>query len=73
LDLTPLTALLKREAFTWTIDAEEAFIALKTALITTPLLQLPDFTKWFVVDCDASGAGFGAMLHQGDGAIAFFS
>jgi hypothetical protein len=69
----PLTALLKREAFTWTADAEEAFIALKKALITAPLLQLPDFTKRFVVDCDASGAGFGAVLHQGDGAIAFFS
>jgi len=69
----PLTALLKREAFTWTAEAEAAFLALKTALITAPLLQLPDFTKRFVVDCDASGAGFGAVLHQGDGAIAFFS
>jgi len=69
----PLTALLKREAFTWTAEAEAAFLALKTVLITAPLLQLPDFTKRFVVDCDASGAGFGAVLHQGDGAIAFFS
>jgi len=69
----PLTALLKREAFTWIADAEAAFLALKLALVTAPLLQLPDFTKRFVVDCDASGTGFGAVLHQGDGAIAFFS
>ena len=25
------------------------------------------------MDCDASGSGFGAVLHQGDGALAFFS
>ena len=38
-----------------------------------PLLQLPDFSQKFVVDCDASGSRFGAVLHQGDGALAFFS
>jgi len=38
-----------------------------------PGLQLPDFSKEFVVDCDASGSGFEAILHQGQGPIAFFS
>jgi len=37
-----------------------------------PLLQLPDFSQKFVVDCDASGSRFGAVLHQGDSALAFF-
>jgi len=69
----PLTALLKWESFTWTVEADTAFLTLKSALITAPLLQLPDFTKRFVVDCDASGTGFAAVLHQGDGPIAFFS
>ena len=50
-----------------------SFLALKRALTSAPLLQLPDFDKRFIVDCDASGAGFGAVLHQGDGAVAFFS
>jgi hypothetical protein len=69
----PLTVLLKREAFRWSKEADEAFQQLKQALMTAPLLQMPDFSKRFVVDCDTSGAGFGVVLHQGDGAIAFFS
>jgi hypothetical protein len=39
--------------------------------MTAPILQLPDFAKRFVIDCDASGTGFGTVLHQGDGAIAY--
>lgn len=69
----PLTALLKGEGFSWTAEADAAFVALKAALVLAPVLQLPNVSEWFIVDCDASGAGFGAVLHQGDGAVAFFS
>ena len=34
---------------------------------------MPDFERQFMVDCDASGAGFGAVLHQGASPLAFFS
>jgi hypothetical protein len=37
------------------------------------VLQLPNFDKSFIVDCDASGSGFGAVHHQGAGPLAFFS
>uniref|UniRef100_A0A0A9AWZ6 Reverse transcriptase/retrotransposon-derived protein RNase H-like domain-containing protein n=1 Tax=Arundo donax TaxID=35708 RepID=A0A0A9AWZ6_ARUDO len=53
--------------------AEEAFAALKTALTTAPVLTMSNFTLPFTVECDASGSGFGAVLHQGAGPIAFFS
>lgn len=42
-------------------------------LSTALVLQLPDFDKPFLVDCDASGSGFVSVLHQGDGALVFFS
>ena len=64
--VAPLTVLLKKEAFQWSEASTEAFLALKHALMTAPLLQIPDFSKRFVVDCDALGSGFGAVLYQGE-------
>lgn len=69
----PLTQLLKREAFLWTQDADVGFFALKNALTTGPTLQLPDFGKAIVINCDAFGSDFGAVLHQEGGPIAFYS
>jgi hypothetical protein len=64
----PLTRLLRRDD-----DAAMAFRALKAALTTRPILQMPDFDKPFTVDTDALGSGFGAVLHQGVGPLTFFS
>jgi hypothetical protein len=69
----PLTRLLRKEAFAWMPEAAEAFAALKRALSTGPVLQMLDFSRQFIIDCDASGTGFGAMLHKGEGPLAFFS
>jgi hypothetical protein len=55
---SPLTQLLKKNAFHWSDAANTAFQALKQALSAAPVLQLPDFEQSFTVECDASGTGF---------------
>jgi hypothetical protein len=68
---TPLTALLKKNSFTWTPTAAQDFHTLKKAMCTTPILDLPDFTKTFVLECDASGKGIGVVLMQEGQTLAF--
>lgn len=69
----PLTNRLRRGQFTWDEEAETAFNKLKRAMTTTPTLALPDFSKPFVIQTDASGEGIGAILSQNDQPIAFMS
>jgi hypothetical protein len=69
----PLTNLLKKKGFVWTEQATEAFTALKLAMISTPVLQLPDFQKQFVVETDACDLGIGAVLMQDQHPLAFLS
>ncbi|RDY10517.1 Retrovirus-related Pol polyprotein, partial [Mucuna pruriens] len=68
----PLTQLTKREGFKGNPKAQEAFEELKEK-ITTPVLALFDFTKEFLIECDASGQGIGAILMQQGKLIALFS
>lgn len=61
----PLTSLLKkRKSFVWTQEALDAFNDIKSCLVAAPILSCPDFTKPFVIACDASGVGLGAVLSQ---------
>lgn len=69
----PLNRLLTKNGFQWTEDAAAAFTALKQALITAPVLGLPDFSQPFVIECDTSGFGIRAVLTQFNRPIAYFS
>ena len=74
----PLTNLLyKDKEFHWNQVEIEAFEQLKHALMTAPVLALPDLTKPFIVTTDASDYAIGAVLSQdvgkGDQPIAYES
>lgn len=55
----------------WTAATEASFQALKQALITAPVLAMPDFSLPFTIETDASAKGIGAVLHQKNHPIAF--
>ena len=62
---SPLTEIVKKAvSFKWGEEQENAFSLLKSKLISTPLLSVPDFNKAFEIECDASGIGIGAVLMQ---------
>lgn len=50
--------------FTWSDEANSAFLELKSCLVNAPILACPDFSLPFQVHTDASNYGVGAMLAQ---------
>ncbi|GJY47373.1 putative reverse transcriptase domain-containing protein [Tanacetum coccineum] len=70
----PLTKLTKKDKkYEWGKEKEEAFHTLKQKSCSAPILALPEGTEDFVVYCDASLKGYGAVLMQREKVIAYAS
>jgi hypothetical protein len=70
----PRTELLKKDVlFIWTSVHTSTFQALKTALCSSSVLSLPDFSQPFHIETDACGYGVGAMLTQNSHPLAHIS
>ncbi|GKA47929.1 putative reverse transcriptase domain-containing protein [Tanacetum coccineum] len=59
--------------FDWGEKAEAAFQLLKQKLCSVPILALPEGSENFMVYCDASHKGLGAVLIQKEKVIAYTS
>ncbi|GKB91736.1 putative reverse transcriptase domain-containing protein [Tanacetum coccineum] len=69
--MTKLTQ--KSVKFNWGEKEETAFKTLKQKLCSAPILALPEGSENFVVYCDASHKGLGAVLMQKEKVIAYAS
>ncbi|GJU47799.1 putative reverse transcriptase domain-containing protein, partial [Tanacetum coccineum] len=70
----PMTKLTQKSVkFEWGEKAEAAFQLLKQRLCSAPILALPEGSENFVVYCDASHKGLGAVLMQREKVIAYAS
>ena len=65
--------MLKKYAFSWTLEANKAFKHLKYGMFQASILAMPNFTKTFIMECDASGNGIGVVLMQEERPITFES
>ena len=65
--LVDLTKKNKPSKIVWSDSCQQAFDKVKRILSSSPVVQLPDFKKEFVVRSDASSEGIGAaLMQQGD-------
>jgi hypothetical protein len=70
----PLTNLLKKNClFIWTTSHDASFVTLKQALISAPVLSLPNFARPFIIETDASDVGIGEVLMQDGHPLDFLS
>ncbi|GJZ36004.1 putative reverse transcriptase domain-containing protein, partial [Tanacetum coccineum] len=70
----PMTKLTQKNVkFDWGEKEEAAFQLIKQKLCSAPILALPKGSENFIVYCDASHKGLGAVLMQNEKVIAYAS
>ncbi|GKE38561.1 putative reverse transcriptase domain-containing protein, partial [Tanacetum coccineum] len=70
----PMTKLTQKKVkFEWGDKQETAFQLLKQKLCSAPILALPEGSEDFIVYCDASIKGLGAVLMQREKVISYAS
>nr|GFA06342.1 putative reverse transcriptase domain-containing protein [Tanacetum cinerariifolium] len=70
----PMTKLTQKKVkFEWGDKQEAAFQLLKQKLCSAPILALPEGSQDFIVYCDASNKGLGAVLMQREKVISYAS
>ncbi|GJX76648.1 putative reverse transcriptase domain-containing protein [Tanacetum coccineum] len=70
----PMTKLTQKKVkFEWGVKQEIAFQLIKQKLCSAPILALPEGSEDFIVYCDASIKGLGAVLMQREKVIAYAS
>lgn len=69
----PLTQLLTKKGFHWNEQAQDAFEQLKVAMVSTPVLALPNFDRPFSIETDACDTGIGAVLVPEGHPVAYMS
>ena len=69
--------LSSKHTWEWTAEHWNCLVTLRSALCKIPVLKLPEFSKPFVVEPDASDLAVGAILLQeyddGFNPVAYFS
>ena len=54
----------KQNAFVWTVECNSAFNQLKRVLTTASIMGYPRSDSDYLLDCDCSGYGLGAVLSE---------
>jgi len=60
---------MKNKKFEWTKQCDHAFAKLKYALISSPILAMPNDNDPFLLDTDACDVSIGAVLSQVQGGV----
>lgn len=65
----PLTSLFKKNAFVWNEETTKAFNHFQEVVTNPPTLALPNFTKIFIIKCDARANGVSSVVIQEKGIL----